>query len=115
MWPFSKKWTAPTPQLTMVISLANQELPSLMMWANPAGAGGAVPGMAGPADGKPTEENMTGPMRTGQYIAISPGGGACSLSVEHIETQAEGLSFDWVMMEVAGLTTETLAKFNQPA
>lgn len=115
MWPFSKKWTAPGPRLAMVISLANQELPSLMMLANPAGAEGAVAGMAGPAEGKPTTENMTGPMQEGHYVAISPAGGCCSLRVERIDSQAEGLSLEPEMLEASGLTAESLAKFNRPA
>ncbi len=114
MWPFSKKWTPPEPQLAMVISLANPELPSLMSLANPAGLEGAVPGMAGPAAGKPTKENMTGPLPAGEYVAISPGKCMCSLSVERVETQAEPLSFEPAVMEASGLTEETLAKFNQP-
>jgi hypothetical protein len=115
MWPFSKKWNAPAPQLAMVVSLTSPELPSLVMLANPAGADGAVPGMAGPADAEPTAENMTGPMQAGQYVAISPGKGGCTLRVERIETQPEELSFDPVMLEVSGLTEETLARFNHPA
>lgn len=114
MWPFSKKWTAPEPRLAMIISLANTQLPPLMLVANPDGKGGAVPGMAGPAEGEPTAENMMGPMEAGQFVAIAPGGGACSLSVERVETPEEGLSFDPVVLEASGLTEVTLAKFNQP-
>jgi hypothetical protein len=113
MWPFSKKWSAPAPQLAMVVSLSNQELPSLLMLANPTGAEGAVTGMAGPAEAKPSAENMAGPMQEGQYVAISPGGGACSLRVEHVEGQSEGLSLDPATFEASGLTEQTLAKFNQ--
>jgi len=98
----------------MVISLAKTELPPLMLVANPDGRGGAVPGMAGPAEGKPTAENMMGPMKAGQFMAIAPGGGACSLSVERVETPGEGLSFEPAVLEASGLTEETLAKFNQP-
>lgn len=115
MWPFSKKWSAPAPRLAMVVSLAKPELPSLLTLSNPAGAGGAVPGMAGPADGKPTAENMSGPMQEGDYAAISPGGGGCSLRVERVEPESEGLSLDPTMLEASGLTAEMLAKFNQPA
>src|SRR4051794_32291513 len=114
MWPFSKKWSPPVPQLTMLVSLANQELPTLLMLANPAGIDGAVPGMAGPSDAKPTEENMTTPMQAGQFAAISPAGGACGIQVERVETQSKGLSMEPAMLEIAGLTEEMLAKFNQP-
>jgi hypothetical protein len=115
MWPFSKKWRAPSPQLGMVISLANPELPSLIMLANPSGAEGAVPGMAGPADGKPTPENMVGPMQEGQQVAISPAGGLCGLRVERADPQSEGLSLGPEALEACGLTEEMLARFNQPA
>jgi hypothetical protein len=114
MWPFSKKWSPPVPQLTMLVSLANQELPTLLMLANPAGIDGAVTGMAGPSDAKPTEENMTTPMQAGQFAAISPAGGACGIQVERVETQSKGLSMEPAMLEIAGLTEEMLAKFNQP-
>lgn len=99
----------------MVVSLAKHELPSLMLLANPAGAQGAVSGMAGPADAKPTAENMAGPMKEGQYIAIGPGGGACGLRVERIEAGAEGLSLDPETFGASGLTGEMLTKFNQSA
>ena len=115
MWPFAKKWSAPAPRLAMVVSLAKPELPSLMLLANPAGAGGAVAGMAGPADAEPTADNMTGPMQEGQYMAIAPGGGGCSLRVERVEAESEGLSLDPATLEASGLTEEMLAKFNQPA
>jgi hypothetical protein len=115
MWPFSKKWTAPEPRLAMVISLAKTELPSLVQVANPAGSEGAVPGMAGPAEGDPTAENMMSPMQEGQFVAMAPGGGAFSLTVERVETPGEGLSFEPEVLEASGLTEETLAKFNQPA
>jgi hypothetical protein len=114
MWPFSKKWRPPEPQLAMVISLSNQELPSCLTLANPAGAEGALQGMAGPADAKPAAENMAGPMQEGEYVAISPGGGTCGLRVERVAQSAEGLSLDPVMLEASGLTQEMLAKFNQP-
>jgi len=114
MWPFSKKWTPPEPQLAMVISLTKPELPSLLALTNPAGLEGAVTGMAGPAAGKPTAENMAGPLQAGDYVAISPGKGMCSLTVERVETQAEPLSFEPPLMEASGLTAEMLAKFNQP-
>jgi hypothetical protein len=115
MWPFSKKWSAPTAQLGMVVSLTNQELPSLVMLANPSGAEGAVPGMVGPTDGKPTAENMMQPMQEGQYVAISPAGGICGLRVEPADPQSEGLSLAPEMLEASGLTEEMLAKFNRPA
>ena len=102
MWPFSKKWSAPAPRLAMVVSLTHQELPSLIMLANPAGAEGSVPGMAGPADAKPTAENMTGPIQEGQYVALSPGGGGCSLRVERVKAQSEGLSLDPAIMANSG-------------
>jgi hypothetical protein len=115
MWPFSKKWSAPAPQLAMVSGLTNQQLPSLVAVANPSGAEGAVPGMVGPADSKPTSENMLGPIQEGEYVAISPGGGMCSLRVERADPQAEGLSLEPGMLAASGLTEEMLAKFNQPA
>ena len=115
MWPFSKKWSAPSPQLAMLVSVTTQELPSLVTLANPSGSEGAVPGMAGPAGAKPSPENMMQPLQQGQYVAISPAGGLCSLSVERIEAEPEALSFEPVMLEVSGLTEETLAKFNRPA
>jgi len=115
MWPFSKKWSAPAPQLAMVVSLTNQELPSLVMLANPSGADGAVPGMAGPSDGKPTPENMTGPMQEGQHVAISPAGGVCGLRLERVDPLSEGLSLESEMLEASGLTEQMLAKFNRPA
>jgi hypothetical protein len=111
---FSKKWKAPDPQLGMVISLTNQELPSLVMLANPSGAEGAVAGMAGPADAQPSPENMLVPLREGQYLAISPAGGICGLSVEPGTPEAQPLSLDPEMLEASGLTEEMLAKFNQP-
>ena len=114
MWPFSKKWSAPDPQLAMVISITAETLPTLIALANPSGADGAVPGMAGPAEGKPAPENMLVPMQAGQYVAISPGGGLCGLSVEPVEPGAEGLSLDPATFEASGLTEETLAKFNRP-
>jgi len=70
--------------------------------------------MAGPADGKPTAENMMGPMTEGEYAALSASGGACGLTVQRVETPGEALSFGPVEMEASGLTTETLAKFNNP-
>jgi hypothetical protein len=114
MWPFSKQWNAPAPHSAFVISLANRELPSLVSLANPDGIDGAVQGMAGPADGKPTAENMIGPMREGQYVAISPTGGGCRMRVERAEPQAEGLSFGPEVREASGLTEEMLARFNHP-
>jgi hypothetical protein len=99
----------------MVVSVTNQELPSPLMVANPSGDEGAVPGMAGPADGKPTPENMTTPLQEGQYVAISPGGGLCGLRVERVEPGSEGLALEPEVLEVSGLTEEMLAKFNQPA
>jgi len=77
----SKKWRPPDPYLAMIISLAREDMPSLLMLANPAGVDGAVQGMAGPADGKPTEENMASPMQQGQYFAVSPSKGHFSLRV----------------------------------
>jgi hypothetical protein len=115
MWPFSKKWNPPEPQMAMVISLAKEELPSIIMLANPTGADGAVAGMAGPADGKPTGENMLRPMQEGQYVAISPGGGGCSVRVERAEPGAQGLDLAPETFEASGLTEEMLAKFNRPA
>jgi hypothetical protein len=116
MWLFSKKWRAPDPQLTMVISLTNEELPSPLMLANPAGAEGALQGMVGPADAKPAAENMVYPMLEGQYVAMSPAGGMCSLKVERAAPESnEPLSLDPGMLEVSGLTEEMLARFNQPA
>jgi hypothetical protein len=113
MWSFSKKWSPPEPQLMMLISLANEELPSLVTLANPSGADGAVAGMAGPADGKPTPENMMSPMQEGTCVAISPGGGGCSLQVERV-AQPRELSMAPQMLAVAGLTEEMLTKFNHP-
>ena len=115
MWPFSKKWSAPAPQLTMVVSVTSPELPSLLMLANPSGADGALQGMAGPADEKPNAENMTRPLQEGEYVALSPAGGVCSLRVERPESEAQGLSLPAEMLEVSGLTEEMLAKFNRPA
>src|SRR6185436_2544981 len=92
MWPFSKKWSAPDPQLAMVISLAKPELPSLIMLANPSGEEGAVAGMAGPADEKPSAENMMTPLKEGNYVAISATYGGCSLNVERHDPKSEGLS-----------------------
>jgi hypothetical protein len=99
----------------MVMSLTHEELPSLIMLANPSGDDGAVPGMAGPADGKPTEENMLHPMEEGQYVAISPASGICSLRVERIRGEFEGLSLAPEMLEAAGLNEQMLAKYNGPA
>lgn len=116
MWPFSKKWTLPEPQLAMVVSLTGEVLPSLMMLANPEGAGGAVEGMAGPADGELTRENMTSPMTEGDYMCLSPAEGACSLQVERVDPESnEPLSFDPDLLEAAGLTREMLDQFNRPA
>jgi hypothetical protein len=115
MWPFSKKWSAPTPHLAMVVALTHPELPSLMMLANPTGANGAVAGMAGPADQKPTPENMLLPMKEGEYVALSPAEGLCTLEVKRADPQsAGGLSLEPEMLEAAGLTQEMLAKFNHP-
>lgn len=111
---FSKKWRAPDPQLAMVVALTNQELPSLVMLANPSGAEGAVPGMAGPADEKPSAENMLVPLREGQYAAISPAGGICSLHIERATPESEPLSIEPEMLEASGLTQEMLDKFNRP-
>jgi hypothetical protein len=111
---FSKKWKAPDPQLGMVISLTNQELPSLVMLANPSGVEGAVPGMAGPADAQPSPENMLVPLREGQYVALSPAGGICGLRVEPGTPEARPLSLDPETLEPSGLTKEMLAKFNRP-
>lgn len=113
MWPFSKKWSAPAPRLAMVVSIAKQELPSIVMLANPSGAEGAVPGMAGPAE-NPMAETMMEPMDAGQYVAIGPEGGTCILRVEQAEPQSQGLSLAPEMLEPSGLTEEMLAKFNQP-
>ncbi len=116
MWPFSKKWGPPTPHLAMIVSLANQDLPSLVMLANPPGADGAVAGIAGPADQEPTEANMTVPMQAGQYVAISPAKGCCTLQVERIDPQSDSsLSLDPETFEAAGLSQEMLDKFNHPA
>lgn len=68
----------------MVLSLAKQKLPPIVPLANPTGADGAAQEMAGPADGKPTPENMMRPMKEGEYVAISSAGGACALRVERI-------------------------------
>jgi len=115
MWPFSKKWRAPDPQLAMVISFINQQLPSPLMLANPAGAEGALEGMLGPADAKPAAENMACPLQEGQYVAMSPAGGMCGLSVEHVAPgTTEPLALDPGTFEVSGLTEEMLARFNQP-
>jgi hypothetical protein len=114
MWPFAKKWKPPDAELAMVISAA-KDLPSLLKLANPAGAEGAVRGMAGPADQQPTAENMAAPMKEGQYLAISPSGGACGLIVERVPRQSKGLSIDPAMLEASGLTKEMLEKFNHPA
>jgi hypothetical protein len=113
MWPFSKKWSPPEPQLTMVISLASEELPSPMMLGNPTGAHGAVPGLAGPRDEKPAPENMMSPMQAGKYVAIAPAGGGCGLEIERV-AQPRELSMSPGMLEVAGLTEEMLVKFNHP-
>ena len=116
MWPFSKKWSPPAPRLAMVVALANDELPPVVMLANPDGTGGAVAGMAGPAQGKPTPENMLQPMQEGHYVALSPGGGSCSLEVERSDPQSSGgLHLDPETLEPSGLTEEMLAKFNRPA
>ena len=114
MWPFSKKWRPPEPQLSMVVSMTNANLPTLVALANPSGAEGAVPGMAGPAEGQPSAENMLRPMQEGQYVAISPGGGLCGLRVERVEPGAEPLRLDPETFEASGLTEEMLAKFNRP-
>jgi len=115
MWPFSKKWTLPEPQLAMVVSLARAEPPSLMMLANPEGVGGAVEGMAGPADGNLTKENMTTSMTEGEYMCISPGEGACSLQVERVDPESnDPLSLEPELLESAGLTQEMLDQFNRP-
>jgi len=79
----------------MVLSLAKQELPPIMLLANPTGADGAARGMAGPVDGKPTPENMRKPMTEGEYVAISSGGGGCALRVERVEPDAaDGLTME---------------------
>ena len=115
MWPFSKKWSAPDPYLVMLVSLSNQDLPPLIELANPSGAQGAVAGMAGPADQKPSPENMLMAMKEGTFVAISPGGGLCTVEVKRVDAEsASPLSFEPAVMEVAGLTDEMLAKFNQP-
>jgi len=114
MWPFSKKWKAPEPQLGMVISMAKDELPSLIALANPSGIDGAVEGMAGPADAKPTGENMMGPMQEGNYVAIAPSGGGCSFRVERFDPQSAPLAVAPEMFEASGLTQEMLDKFNRP-
>jgi len=103
------------PHLIMIASLAEPELPAPMKVVNPAGAGGAVTGMAGPANEEPNEENMAGPLREGEYVAIGPGGGTCSLAVERSDPDSEALSLEPAMLEASGLTEATLAKFNQPA
>jgi hypothetical protein len=114
MWPFSKKWRAPAPQLAMVVAFTQQKLPSLVMLANPSGAEGAVRGMAGPADQNPTSENMMAPMQEGHYVAMSTAGGLCGLGVERVESPSGGLSLEPDMLEVAGLTEAMLARFNHP-
>src|SRR4051794_6630497 len=111
MWPFSKKWNPPTPRLGMVISITSQELPSLVALANPSGAEGAVTGMLGPTDGKPTAEKMMQPIQEGHYVGISPGGGICGVQVEPGDPQAEGLSLPPEMLEASGLNEDMLAKF----
>lgn len=99
----------------MVLSLAKQELPPVILLANPTGADGAAQGMAGPADGKPTPENMMKPMTEGEYVTISSAGGGCALRVEPVEAgAADGLAMEPESMEAAGLTAEMLAKYNQP-
>jgi hypothetical protein len=115
MWPFSKKWSAPPPQLGMVVSVSAQQLPTLVGLANPSGAEGAVLGMAGPASGEPSPENMLAPMQEGDYVAISPAGGICSVAVQRGDPEAPGLSLPPGTLEASGLTEEMLAKFNQPA
>ena len=116
MWPFSKKWSAPEPHLAMIVSLANQDLPPLIELANPAGANGAVAGMAGPADQKPSPENMLMSMKEGPFVAISPAGGLCTVDVKRVSPESVApLSIAPEMLEVSGLTEEMLAKFNQPA
>lgn len=114
MWPFSKKQSAPDPRLAMVISITTEELPSLLMLANPAGSEGAVVGMAGPANGKPTAENMATPMQEGEYVAISPAEGLCGIRVERVKEHSDGLSMEPEMLEASGLTEEMLARFNRP-
>ena len=99
----------------MVISLASPELPSLITLANPAGADGAVAGMAGPVDEKPGGENMLQSMKAGSYAAIAPGGGACGIRVEQVSPGSQPLSLPGETLESSGLTEATLAKFNQPA
>src|SRR5438046_923570 len=103
MWPFSKKWSPPAPHLAMIVSAANQELPPLIELANPAGMKGAVAGMAGPADQKPTGENMIMPMKEGPYVAISLAGGLCTLDVERVNLDTfSPLSLPPEMLEVSG-------------
>jgi len=94
--------------------MANPNLPTLIALANPAGEEGAVLGMAGPAEAKPSAENMLGPMQEGQFVTISPAGGMCGLQVERVEPGATGLSLDPASLEISGLTEEMLAKFNRP-
>jgi hypothetical protein len=115
MWPFTKKWTPPEPQLVMAISLSNSQLPSIMTVANPAGEGDAVTGIAGPAEGEPTKENMTRPMQEGDYVAISSGKCMCVLSVARVTPPNNPLLLDPIMIEASGLTQATLDQFNQPA
>jgi hypothetical protein len=99
----------------MLVSLSS-ELPSAVKVANPSGADGAVPGMAGPAEQEPTAETMMKPMKEGHYVAVSPGGGTCTLQVERMNAQSsDALSLDPATLPAAGLTEEMLAKFNQPS
>jgi hypothetical protein len=71
--------------------------------------------MAGLAYAKPTGANMMGPMQEGNYVAISPGGGACRLRVERFDPNSQPLAIAPAMFEASGLTQELLDKFNHPA
>lgn len=116
MWPFSRKpkWTTPEPKLAMLVHCAAPQVPSIMMVANPKGQGGAVKAIAAPAEGSPTEQNMTGPMADGQYIAMLSKDTLCLCTVDRAP-RAAPLDLPPDMLAPAGLTPEMLAKFNRPA
>ncbi|MDB6030902.1 MAG: hypothetical protein JWM16_1240 [Verrucomicrobiales bacterium] len=94
--------------------LTSHQLPSLIMIANPCGTDGAVSGMAVHADEEPKAENMTRPMEAGEYVAVSPAGGMCSLRIERVEPHANKFSLAPEALPSSGLTEETLAKYNRP-
>lgn len=85
------KWSPPEPRCIFMVACAAARLPSASQLVHPKGAGGALPGTAGPVPRKELEPGfLDRPLRPGDsFMVLSAGRGAFHVAVEGQESVRE--------------------------